>query len=82
MIPHVMARGAFERVDHPEAGVRELPRVPIAADGRAVGTVRHAPLFAQDNDAVYRELLAMPDDRIAELGEKGVIGDAPAVRGA
>ena len=80
--PHVVARGAFERVEHPEAGVRELPRVPIAADGRVAGTVRHAPLFAQDNDAIYRGLLAMSDERMAELAAAGVIGDAPATQGA
>ena len=34
---------------------------------------RTAPLAGQDNDHVYRELLEMSEDEIAELKKEGII---------
>jgi benzylsuccinate CoA-transferase BbsF subunit len=80
--PHVAARGVFERIDHPEAGERELPRVPPSIDGEPIGTVRAAPLFAQHNDEVFRDLLGMTADDVKELRDAAVIGDEPRPRDA
>lgn len=80
--PHIVARAAFEVVLHPEVGHRRLPRVPISVDGAPVITRRHTPLFAQHNDEVYRDLLNISDEFIAELTASGVIGDAPIMRKA
>ncbi len=79
--PHIAARAAFEVVDHPEVGRRLLPRLPLSFDGTPLFTRMASPLFAQDNEGVYRTLLGLTDEEMDALSASGVIGDAPANRG-
>lgn len=70
--PHLRARGAFVRIDHPEVGARELVGLPWKmSDCEPV--VRHAPLLGEHNDYVFRELLGLPEGEVARLQEEGVI---------
>ena len=79
--PHLAAREVFEVVDHPEVGRRLLPRLPLSFGGTPLFTRMASPLFAQDNDDVYRTLLDLTNEEMAGLSASGVIGHVPASRG-
>ena len=75
--PQVVARQAFELVDHPIAGLRLLPRLPLTVDGRVVLTSRHAPLFGQDNEEILTALLGLSNESLDELRATFTIGNRP-----
>jgi benzylsuccinate CoA-transferase BbsF subunit len=70
--PHLRQRGAFVEVDHPEFGRREFVGAPWKMSDYEP-PVWHAPLFGEHNDHVFRELLGLNDDELAELRRRGVI---------
>jgi CoA:oxalate CoA-transferase len=72
--PPVSEREMIVEYDHPEAGRVRLPGNPIKFDGIARTISNPAPRLGEHTDAVLRELLALPDERIAELRRQGVIG--------
>jgi crotonobetainyl-CoA:carnitine CoA-transferase CaiB-like acyl-CoA transferase len=70
--PHLRERGAFVEVDHPELGRREFVGVPwMMSDYEP--PVRHAPLLGEHNEHVFRGLLGMSEDDLAELRRRGVL---------
>jgi crotonobetainyl-CoA:carnitine CoA-transferase CaiB-like acyl-CoA transferase len=75
--PQVVARQAFEPVDHPIAGLRSLPRLPFTVDGEALVTLRHAPLFGQNNEEILSGLLGLNNEDVNRLRASRVIGDRP-----
>ncbi|MDD5288451.1 MAG: CoA transferase [Dehalococcoidales bacterium] len=64
--PHVNERGLFIVPDHPEVGKRTMEGMPWKMSA-SQPKFEPAPLLGQHNDYVFRELLGMSDDEIAEL---------------
>ncbi|MEE9286153.1 MAG: CoA transferase [Dehalococcoidia bacterium] len=66
------ARGHFHKLTHPILGRRPFdgPAWRMSALTPVVGP---APLFAEHNEYVFRELLELSDDDIADLVAKGVV---------
>jgi hypothetical protein len=54
-----------------------LPRLPFTVDGEALLTLRHAPLFGQNNEEILSGLLGLRDEDLNQLGESLIIGDRP-----
>ncbi|HUZ23305.1 MAG TPA: CoA transferase [Streptosporangiaceae bacterium] len=71
--PHFAAREAIVRLAHPTFG--ELPMQNVFPRLSATpGRVRHAgPELGEHNDSVYRGLLCLGDDEMADLAAHGVI---------
>jgi hypothetical protein len=79
--PHLEARGFFQVIDQPEAGVRPFPRQLVARfSGMTAGITRHAPLLGEHNAEVLQELLSVSDEEYAALWADDVIGDVPLVQ--
>jgi crotonobetainyl-CoA:carnitine CoA-transferase CaiB-like acyl-CoA transferase len=76
--PHLRERGFFDRVDTGTAGVRPVPhQIGAKFSEFEIDSARPAPKLGEHNAEILGELLGMPDDEIAALHEKGVIGDTP-----
>ena len=75
--PHLNARGFFEMVNHPDAGRHKLLGVPTRLS-KTPGSIRFgAPMLGQHNKYIFKELLGMSDEEIAELEKKGVSSERP-----
>ena len=70
---HLNEGGYLTPVEYPDGSERVLPTLPWRFDGQATQEVRPAPTLGQDSDYVYRELLGLGVDEIAELTESQVI---------
>jgi crotonobetainyl-CoA:carnitine CoA-transferase CaiB-like acyl-CoA transferase len=70
--PHLKARQAFVKIDHPEAGELELVGSPWKI-GDLPPPVRCAPLLGEHNDYVLKDLLGMTDNEIEDLRRKEII---------
>ncbi len=77
--PQAAHRGALQWTQHPEAGAVPHTRAAFTLSRTPSPIERPAPVFAQDNDAVLRGLLAMSDAEIEELAAHGIIRDEPPV---
>ncbi|MFC2067092.1 CaiB/BaiF CoA transferase family protein [Chloroflexota bacterium] len=71
--PQLKARDFFIRLEHPELGKTISDATPIKLSHAPAKYSRAAPTPGQENNYVFRELLGMSDDEIAELGKSGVI---------
>ena len=71
--PQLKQRGFFVELDHPELGKTISDATPIRLSGTPAKYHRAAPTPGQDNDYVYKQLLGMSEDEVAELGERGII---------
>lgn len=75
--PHLDARGFWETVAHDPAGTWRMED-PLWRFSRTPGHVRlPGPNFAEHNDYVFRTLLGLSDEEVADLKAEGVIADAP-----
>ncbi|HMO96340.1 MAG TPA: CoA transferase, partial [Tepidiformaceae bacterium] len=75
--PHLRSRGAWVQHAHPDAGTWEIEAPPWKLS-RTPGHIRMpAPGFGQHNSYVLRDLLALPEERIAELYAAGITADVP-----
>jgi benzylsuccinate CoA-transferase BbsF subunit len=70
--PHLRARGAFVKVDHPEVGPREFVGAPWQMSGPQVEP-QPAPLLGQHNQQVFGEILGMDEEELLRLQQEGVI---------
>ena len=70
--PQLLARGHFAELKHPFLGRRPFDGPAWQMPGLAP-SIRPAPLFAEHNEHVYRELLGLSEDDIADLVAEGVI---------
>lgn len=71
--PFVAELGLLWEVDHPEFGrLREIA-CPLQLPGTEDFPRRPAPKLGADSDDILRELLELPEERIAELRAAGVI---------
>lgn len=66
------ARGYFQRVEHPELGNSLYAALPFLIDGERV-ELKRPPLLGEHTKEVLRDLLAMPEDEIARLEDKGIL---------
>jgi crotonobetainyl-CoA:carnitine CoA-transferase CaiB-like acyl-CoA transferase len=73
----IVAREAIEQVDHPVAGTRMMPRIPIRFDDLPLSTLRHAPTYGQDNRAIFTDLLGLTGRELADLDARAVISAQP-----
>ncbi len=78
--PHLRERGFFETIDQPDIGPRPLPR---QLGARFSGFETHArgpaPKLGEHNREVLQGLLGLTDAEFAQLEEREVIGDTPAL---
>ena len=70
--PHLRARGAFLKVDHPELGELELVGAPWKMSDAEM-PARHAPLLGEHNEYVLRELLGLSEPEVSELRQNDII---------
>jgi len=69
----LLARGMLERLPHPQLGELVVPGV-VAKLSRTPGKVhRLGPALGEHTDEVYRELLGLGGDELAQLRATGVI---------
>ncbi|MBA7654831.1 Succinyl-CoA:(R)-benzylsuccinate CoA-transferase subunit BbsF [subsurface metagenome] len=71
--PQLRARGFFIELDHPELGKTISDATPIKLSDTPARYSRAAPVQGQDNDYVYKQLLGMSEDEVAELKQQGVV---------
>ncbi|MGE0544403.1 MAG: CaiB/BaiF CoA transferase family protein [Dehalococcoidia bacterium] len=75
--PHLRARGFWEQIAHPDAGIWDVDGVAWRLRDRPAHIRIPAPRFAEHNDYVYRHLMGLASAEIESLTEAGVIGDQP-----
>jgi len=66
--PQLKARRFFIELDKTVSDTN-----PIRLSDTPAGYIRAAPVIGQDNDYVYKQLLGMGKDEVAELKEQGII---------
>jgi crotonobetainyl-CoA:carnitine CoA-transferase CaiB-like acyl-CoA transferase len=71
--PPVAERGMIVEYDHPDVGRVRLPGNPIKMSGAQGTPSRPAPRLGEHTEAVLRELLSLPPERIAQLRRQGAI---------
>jgi crotonobetainyl-CoA:carnitine CoA-transferase CaiB-like acyl-CoA transferase len=77
--PHLLARGFWERIDHPVAGSFLCTGMPFAFAGRPRRWIRRAPpLYGQHTREVMTGVLGRSEQDLVELREAGAIGTRPA----
>ncbi|MDG5485562.1 CaiB/BaiF CoA transferase family protein [Mycolicibacterium gadium] len=70
---HLRARGVFVSVDDPDLGEMTV-QAPVARLSETPGRIDHlGRALGADNDAVYRDLLGLDGDRLADLRSAGTI---------
>lgn len=69
---HLVARGYWQPVDHPEVGVTTFTSPPYLVDGQRV-QLQRPPLMGEHTDPVLREVLGCSDTEIAQLREQGIL---------
>jgi crotonobetainyl-CoA:carnitine CoA-transferase CaiB-like acyl-CoA transferase len=74
---HLRARGFFEPVSHPIAGVWDIDGSPWHMSESPAHIRLPAPCFAEHNRYVFGELLGLSGEEIAQLQAEGVTGTTP-----
>ncbi|MFC1864876.1 formyl-CoA transferase, partial [Chloroflexota bacterium] len=65
-------RQFFTELDHPEIGKYRAPRYSFVLS-KSPREMRRAPLLGEHNEYVYKGILGMSDDEVAELVMEGVV---------
>ena len=71
--PQLRGRGFFVELDHPELGNTISDATPVRLSDTPAKYSWVAPVRGQDNDNVYKRLLGMSEDELAELRQRGII---------
>ncbi|MDT0202684.1 CoA transferase [Nocardioides sp. AE5] len=71
--PQLAERGTFFEMDHPVIGQARFEGTPIKFSRSVQQNWRSAPLLGEDNDHVYRHILGLSEDEVADLADEGVI---------
>jgi crotonobetainyl-CoA:carnitine CoA-transferase CaiB-like acyl-CoA transferase len=80
---HLAHRKFYERVLHPQPiGLRPMMGRPYRWELRRPHVHKRAPVYAEDNRSILRELPGYTEERIAELVASRVVCDTPATRSA
>ena len=73
--PHLVARGYFERITHPEAGTHRYPGPMARFREQPLQPVRGpAPTLGQHNREVLRDLAGLSEDEYQELVDDEIVG--------
>lgn len=75
--PHLLARDAFVRIDHPDTGSFPYPGFPWRLSETPARIRCHAPRFGEDNTFVFGSLLGLSEEEILALYEEGVSAAVP-----
>ena len=71
--PQLAARGFFQEIEHPRAGVLPYPTAPYRYSGGGWEFRRPAPLLGEHNDELFCRLLGRSRAELAELGRLGIV---------
>ncbi|MGH7962800.1 MAG: CoA transferase, partial [Candidatus Binatia bacterium] len=71
--PHLNERGFFERLPHPEVGVRTHTGIPWRLSNSPNGVRSPGPLLGQDTEWMMRDLLGYSDQEIAKFKEEKIL---------
>jgi benzylsuccinate CoA-transferase BbsF subunit len=71
--PHLIERGTFVEVEHPEAGRQTFLAPPWKLSTTSAEITKHSPLLGEDNEYVFCELLDMSVEEFATLAGEGII---------
>ena len=70
---HLLERGYFVEIDHPEVGPRMTPGIPIKFSGMPDLNYSPAPILGQHNEFVFKEIVGLDDETYDRLVEEKVI---------
>ena len=76
--PQLNARGFFDEVSHPLTGTFRHAGTPWRLAHSPRKPRDPAPTIGQHSVQVFRDLLGLPPERIADLIDRGITGDTPA----
>ncbi|MYD43690.1 MAG: CoA transferase, partial [Gammaproteobacteria bacterium] len=71
--PHLIARGALQKLEHPELGSLMIPSTPLRFQGLEPPPVALPRAIGADNQAIYGELLGLSSEHVGELKQAGAI---------
>lgn len=71
--PHLIARGALQKLEHPELGSLMIPSTPLRFQGLQPPEVALPHAVGEDNEAVYGELLGLSANEVEALRESSAI---------
>ena len=71
--PHLLERGYFVDIDHPEVGPRMTPGIPVKFSGMPKLNYYAAPTLGQHNDFVFKEIVGLDDETYSRLVADRVI---------
>jgi crotonobetainyl-CoA:carnitine CoA-transferase CaiB-like acyl-CoA transferase len=71
--PQLAHRGVFFQMDHPVIGEARFEGVPVRFDAMSADNWRSGPMLGEDNEYVFKELLGIGDDELADLAAAGAI---------
>lgn len=74
---HLRARGFFEQVWHRDAGTWEMEHPVYRSRERPAHIRLNAPAFAEHNDYVFRDLIGLSAEEVAQLEAAGVTARVP-----
>ena len=70
--PHLIERGFFEDIKHPEAGTLTYPGLPFKLS-ETPGTIGRAPMLGEHNAEIYCDRLGYTMEDLGRFREEGVI---------
>jgi len=71
---HLVNRGFFEMVRHREAGTHLYPGMLWKMSATPLSIRKPPPCLGEHNSYVFKEVLGMSDEKIAELEKEKIIG--------
>ncbi len=78
--PHLLARGFFRDVRHPQVGTRRYPGMPWQMAERPWRSPAPAPMFGQHSAELLETLLGFSTAQVEELYRDGVIAREPVLQ--
>jgi crotonobetainyl-CoA:carnitine CoA-transferase CaiB-like acyl-CoA transferase len=71
--PHLLERGFFTNLSHPVHGELRTDTYPIRFGERSQHHWKSSPLFGEDNNYVFGDLLGLSEEEVRTYIEKGII---------
>ncbi len=71
--PHLISRGALQKLEHPELGALMIPNTPLRFQGLEPPAVALPHAVGEDNEKVYGELLELSSEDVEALKEATAI---------
>ena len=77
--PHLRERGFFDTVDDPDGGTFEYPGRPWKFSHSSVDNRSPTPLFGEHTRHICEDIMGIPEARLNNLVEQGVLATEPSV---